>query len=278
MEFLIIILIIAAVYWLPCTTYISGSILTKRGKRLTYVIGDNLHFGSRPGRFHGIDIILPTTLPHIYLDAQRRQGFKGPRSFLQKSQKLQLEGDFNNYFKAYVVPGFDVLALSILTPDVLQTLIKEADGIDVEIEGNHLRLISNTRIGRYEDKKQLMIGEARRIVEEVEHKLQSWSAADARQAAQKNLKTENMPTLFVAGRNFRLSTILLGSIYGLLSLVLWSLTIDDIRHPRNLTPSDVRAEVIVTFLFFPVLYALLIIGVPRGWFNWIFNIAEKMNR
>jgi len=85
------------------------------------------------------DVVLPKTFPHIILDSNKNRG--GFRNIPGGYENLKLEGDFDNYFKLYVVKGQEIDVLSIITPDVMQTLINADQQQDMEIYGNNLFFI-----------------------------------------------------------------------------------------------------------------------------------------
>lgn len=51
-------------------------------------------------------------------------------------EKLNLEGDFNKYFKLYIVKDFQIEALQIFTPDIMAELIDKFKNVDMNIEIN----------------------------------------------------------------------------------------------------------------------------------------------
>lgn len=48
------------------------------------------------------------------------------------SERLNLEGDFNKFFKVFAEPGKEVESFVILTPDVMQFLVTNGHGYDIE--------------------------------------------------------------------------------------------------------------------------------------------------
>lgn len=81
---------------------------------------------------------LKKTYPHIYLDGHQNGNFLAYSS----DQQIELEGDFNEAFSLYVPNGEQIDALSIITPDVMQTLMKGGRPYDIEIVGNKVLIIS----------------------------------------------------------------------------------------------------------------------------------------
>ncbi|MEP6482777.1 MAG: hypothetical protein ABJA94_12305, partial [Rhodoglobus sp.] len=63
---------------------------------------------------------------------------------INRSQKLQLEGDFDRYFTLYCPRGFETDALFLLTPDVMALMIDSVAEFDVEIVDDWLFVYSPT--------------------------------------------------------------------------------------------------------------------------------------
>ncbi|HSX43877.1 MAG TPA: hypothetical protein VLE69_01080 [Candidatus Saccharimonadales bacterium] len=87
------------------------------------------------------DFLANTALPPFILDAKMKNSTHGHNPSNYK--KLDLEGDFNKYFQLYVPKGDEIDALTILTPDVMQTLIANNQTEDVETAGNSSFVIAN---------------------------------------------------------------------------------------------------------------------------------------
>lgn len=110
----------------------------------------NFWFSSNDGYTYQsgfIRIPLQRSLPHIILDSKKnnpsRLNNKTARRYpfkIKRGQKMQLEGDFNNYYDLYVPGGYQTDALYIFTPDVMQALIDDAQDFDCEIIDSSLYL------------------------------------------------------------------------------------------------------------------------------------------
>lgn len=91
-----------------------------------------------------VSIPLGRSLPHIVLDAEGNNGIR--RSNLPDTfdvrQKLELEGDFGNYFTLFCPRGYEADALYLFTPDIMARFIDHAAELDVEIIDNRLYLYS----------------------------------------------------------------------------------------------------------------------------------------
>lgn len=84
-------------------------------------------------------VALGKELPNMVLDAKSNNfiGTNLPDSF-HNSQKLQLEGDFNDHFNLYVPEKYKRDALYIFTPDVMQAVVDHGKNFDMEVVGSEL--------------------------------------------------------------------------------------------------------------------------------------------
>ena len=92
-----------------------------------------------------IEVPLPRNLPHLVLDSKDNNSIFGtnlPVS-LQRSQRLDLEGDFNDYFTLYAPSdyGFDVRY--ILPPDTMALLIDNLARFDLEFIDNRMMIVAD---------------------------------------------------------------------------------------------------------------------------------------
>ncbi|MDZ7785886.1 MAG: hypothetical protein U5L95_02085 [Candidatus Saccharibacteria bacterium] len=99
--------------------------------------------------FTTVKITLDKTLPHILLD-NKKDGSVGSMDF-DRSQQLELEGDFNKYFNVFGPKEYEIEVLQILNPSVMQTLIDLHEPADIEIYKNALYVYDGGR--RYNEKK-----------------------------------------------------------------------------------------------------------------------------
>jgi hypothetical protein len=92
-------------------------------------------------------VALGRNLPHMVLDAKGNNFFGSslPDTF-QASQRLSLEGNFNEYFDLYVPENYQRDALYIFTPDVMQALVDHGKDVDIEVVGNELYIYSKSTI------------------------------------------------------------------------------------------------------------------------------------
>lgn len=89
---------------------------------------------------------LTRRLPHLILDSRQNNAVRWdsnlPQS-LRKDQRLELEGDFNQYFQLFVPDQYESDALYILTPDIMELLVTRAAAYDVEIIDNQVHFYAN---------------------------------------------------------------------------------------------------------------------------------------
>jgi hypothetical protein len=83
-----------------------------------------------------MSVKLPRALPHLILNS-RHNAFSPPTGDY-KVQRIQLEGDFDKYFRLYAPPEYQIDALQIFTPDVMAALIKYGEYYDFELVGGEL--------------------------------------------------------------------------------------------------------------------------------------------
>jgi len=76
--------------------------------------------------------------PQLYLDGKAN----GKNHIYDDGQEVALEGDFNKYFTLYMPAGSAAGALTLLSPDVMQTLIDQARQYDLEIAGYEVAVIA----------------------------------------------------------------------------------------------------------------------------------------
>lgn len=83
---------------------------------------------------------LPRRLPNVILDAKSNNSIFGsnlPNSY-SGSQVLELEGDFNDYFRVLVPEGYGRDALYFLTPELMAHLVDYGKAYDFEIVDDYL--------------------------------------------------------------------------------------------------------------------------------------------
>jgi hypothetical protein len=157
-----------------------GTLYDKSGQVYAYALGNYL--ASEVATFNGIDITLPSPMTNFYLDSHKDNRRRGPGLLFDSKQKLNLEGDFDKYFQLFVPEKGQVLALSILSPDVMQTLISSSQRYDVELYGTHLRLISLQKVYDNAEIQADLLRAAQAVLNEVSQRQKSWEDRSPRPA------------------------------------------------------------------------------------------------
>lgn len=83
---------------------------------------------------------LPRRLPHIVIDSHMEgDGFTSVLApVFATSQRMELEGDFAQYFTVYAPAGYEASALNILAPDIMLKLMQFGVKCDIEIIDDRL--------------------------------------------------------------------------------------------------------------------------------------------
>jgi hypothetical protein len=85
-----------------------------------------------------MELTLPRVLPHIVIDSVIESSESVLPIQFDKTQKIELEGDFHTYFDLYAPDTYGITALTILAPDTMAILMEHAALCDVEIIQNKL--------------------------------------------------------------------------------------------------------------------------------------------
>jgi len=101
---------------------------------------------SRTYSYAVVRLQLPTSLPHMLLLSQKGTAVLGRD--LANRQDVQLEGNFNDYFKLQIEQGQQIDALTVITPDVMQTLVQSNQQEDIEVLGDELYFIMGLSFGQ----------------------------------------------------------------------------------------------------------------------------------
>lgn len=121
-----------------------------------------------------IEVKLTRNLPNMVLDAKSNNffGFSNLPNYLDKSQRLALEGDFNKHFDLYVPKQYEQDALYLLTPDVMAVLMDHGAKYDMEVVDDKLYFYKN---GRIDLLKEISLREIFDMVEKIAGELRDQS-------------------------------------------------------------------------------------------------------
>lgn len=95
-----------------------------------------------------VKLTLPRALPHIVLDGRRNNSFVGsnlPVTF-DASQRLSLEGGFDEHYTLYAPREYKTDALYLFTPDVMAAFMDCGMAIDAEIVDNEMYIYIPLRL------------------------------------------------------------------------------------------------------------------------------------
>jgi hypothetical protein len=91
-----------------------------------------------------LSIRLLADLPLVILDGHANN-FIGSRLLNPPARlgmkKLSLEGDFDQYFQLFMVPNEQIDALSLITPELMEELVRGGSMFDIEIHGHYAHVI-----------------------------------------------------------------------------------------------------------------------------------------
>ncbi len=91
----------------------------------------------------------PTPLPPIFLQVKGHDFGEGIFDHFSKNdpEKIQLEGDFNQYFTLYTKKSFETEALQVLSPDFMVKIQDEWKNFSLEFVGSHLYIYTYHVVG-----------------------------------------------------------------------------------------------------------------------------------
>lgn len=246
-----------------------AGVIAIKGKSFGYVLGNYLE--SEGATFHGLDIHLAYSMANFYLDSHKDSRRRGPGLLFDPSQKLALEGDFNNYFQLFVPKGSHVLALSILSPDVMRTLMNSSERYDVELYNDHLRIISLKKPYGTSSEDELLAA-AKAVLIELDHRASSWQ--DSNEPPQK-LRYRKGATFKLAGvylRRSRVFAVLSVLLLGIVGAGLWLAYYYSMQDPNFSDPYS-KGVLVGTLIY--VASGLVLAAIPIAMlapFVWFFGI------
>ncbi len=108
--------------------------------------------------------------PPIFLDAHTN---KSPGFSYEDFQKINLEGDFADYFTLYVERNSHIDGMSIITPDLMEKVRWKGKAYDVAIWQNNIAVIAR---GDHLTYKKLpdLISFTENLIPELVHKAKTW--------------------------------------------------------------------------------------------------------
>jgi len=122
---------------------------------------------------------------HILLDSKNNSG--GASRMRQGAERISLEGNFDDFFSLYVDPTHHIDALSIITPDIMQTIMSATKSYDIEIIGSKVYLFAEGDRRNKDSVQDLFFG-LEKLLGELSHKAKSF-----RPSAQQSLSVSMQP-------------------------------------------------------------------------------------
>lgn len=199
-----------------------------------------------------IQITLPRRLPHIVFDSKHMRGRQMRFSF-DKDQQIHLEGNFDTYFDTYFPAHYEIDLLSIITPEVMQTLMTAAK-FDIEIYNDHIKLYTSM-LPASKVPQAIQLGLS--IRDKLLHNITTYSDSRLAVDARKKVHTYGA----TIQDNFRLSAfkIALGGLVAVLFGVLLVSTDDPAEKVENILHG------IVAFLIAAICFGSVVITLKNGY-------------
>lgn len=152
------------------------------------------------------ELVLPHAIPHIVIDSKVEPGNDSMGSStlpvrFDKDQRIELEGDFSQYFNLFAPDKHGVTALELLAPDVMDAMMRHAAHCDIEIVGRRLYFYwpkEPETAGDY--RKMLAVVEA--VWEEIRKKLTGGRLGAPPKAAAAHVHISPAPPLLKSNKFF----------------------------------------------------------------------------
>lgn len=90
--------------------------------------------------------IKKTTFPYILLRSKSMQGITFIDKKGDQGVEISLEGRYQKYFKLFVKEGYEIEALQIFTPEILEMLIHDEKAYSIEFAGNKIYIYDDKKI------------------------------------------------------------------------------------------------------------------------------------
>ncbi|MBP7018516.1 hypothetical protein KBB17_03375 [Candidatus Saccharibacteria bacterium] len=84
------------------------------------------------------EVKIGNVLPHVFIDSVQTGHGVSPdvSEVIQKSNRVAISGDFEDYFTLYTQTGLELEVLTIFTPDVFETIKDYLQNFDIEFVGD----------------------------------------------------------------------------------------------------------------------------------------------
>jgi hypothetical protein len=206
------------------------------------------------GTMTGIQIQLPKDMPNIILFPKHESVLYSSGNYqISNGQSLNLEGDFNKYFDAYSVPGYEVFALEVLTPDFMQALMELGSGMVVMLALNKAFVMLQVPQKLNPRVTEKLTTTAQSLALNLAQKLRTWSDKDAEESSKRMLDSSlgSSATVRLKGRPLN------GVLYAFLviaAIFLAFIWLTFISSPsfqkRTALPGDLKFSAVIIALAF----------------------------
>ena len=203
-----------------------------------------------------MSVELPHSMPQLVIDSLVEEGVRQTSTLpitFDSSQKISLEGDFSQFFAVYAPKNHGIDALTVLAPDVMQTLLTKNAFCDMEIIGKRIYFYWPLTLEKRKDYEEILPAfEA--VMNQIAApilNMQPTEIASAIQTADASrpLLKERSPLGIIIGM-----IVLYGVIFSM-SRIIYAATGDSLL---------------------PSLLPLLMVGVMAGWF--VYRIFVQKHR
>jgi len=166
---------------------------------------------------------LQRPFPHIILDSKKSRALQ---SRGHATDSVKLEGEFNDNFSLYFDKNDQVNALSVITPDVMQTLIASNTAQDIEIIDNNIFFMIHSDV-RSAEYIPILFASVDALSDEIEHKSQTIQYQPIMTQQQRVLSqatgqyfksgTKVMSSILITFAVFIFLPLIIGIIYGFMN-------------------------------------------------------------
>ena len=127
-------------------------------------------------RFTFMQVKLSRKVPHLILDSKSMKT-PAPPAGAYHIQTIKLEGDFHKYFTLYVPKDYQVDALQIFTPDVMNELMEYGKDLDLEFIDNELYIYHRGNVFKNAAKTREFLIAVSKITDRINRQIKNYRDA-----------------------------------------------------------------------------------------------------
>lgn len=230
----------------------NGQISLSNGHVYKYRLGERLLRYREPFRkYNGISIVLPKKFPQMVLDSKYNNRSKSIGLAFAREDIISLEGDFDKYYQLFAPKKYQLQALSVITPDLMSIMVNSAYKFDIEIIGKKLHIIHAGKIiGDTAIKKEMLVV-ATRLLEKLDHRLQSWSEIEGiEKPTDLNLSINDINVITFNNKYYSRTEFIIFVVSLVLAVPFFVASIYSIFHANK---TLALAQLAVGFAVFPII-------------------------